>query len=59
VDRLNKEINATLATPEAKAKLAQFGATPMGGSPQQLAHLMSSDSAKWKQVIEYAHVTLD
>lgn len=59
VDRLNKEINAILATPEAKAKLAQYGATTMGGSPQQLAHLMATDSEKWKKVIDYARITLD
>jgi tripartite-type tricarboxylate transporter receptor subunit TctC len=59
VDRLNKEINAILATPEARAKLAQYGATTLGGSPQQLARLMATDSAKWKQVIEYARITLD
>jgi tripartite-type tricarboxylate transporter receptor subunit TctC len=59
VERLNKEINAILATPEARSKLEQFGATPIGGSPQQLAHLMATDSAKWKKVIATAHVTLD
>jgi tripartite-type tricarboxylate transporter receptor subunit TctC len=59
VDRLNKEINAILATPEAKAKLAQYGATTMGGSPQQLSHLMATDSEKWKKVIDYARITLD
>jgi tripartite-type tricarboxylate transporter receptor subunit TctC len=59
VDRLNKEINAVLATPEARTKLSQFGATTLGGTPQQLAHLMTTDSAKWKKVIEYAHIKLD
>jgi tripartite-type tricarboxylate transporter receptor subunit TctC len=59
VERLNKEVNAILATPEARSKLAQFGAVPMGGSAQQLGHLMSTDSAKWKKVIEYAHITLE
>ncbi|HSV52940.1 MAG TPA: tripartite tricarboxylate transporter substrate binding protein [Burkholderiaceae bacterium] len=59
VDRLNKEINAILATPEARNKLAQFGATPMGGTPQQLTLLMTTDSAKWKKVIDYARITLD
>lgn len=59
VERLNKEINAILATPEARSKFAQFGATPLGGSAQQLAQLMASDSAKWKKVIEAAHITLD
>ena len=59
VERLNKEINAILATPEARAKLAQYGATTLGGSPQQLARLMATDSAKWKKVIDYARITLD
>jgi tripartite-type tricarboxylate transporter receptor subunit TctC len=59
VDRLNKEVNAILATPEAREKLAQFGATTMGGTPQQLDHLMTNDSAKWKKVIEYARITLE
>jgi tripartite-type tricarboxylate transporter receptor subunit TctC len=59
VDRLNKEINAILATPEARSKLASYGAEPLGGSPQQLSQLMASDSAKWKKVIEFARITLD
>jgi tripartite-type tricarboxylate transporter receptor subunit TctC len=59
VERLNKEINTILATPEARAKLAQYGASPIGGTAQQLAHLMATDSAKWKKVIETARVALD
>lgn len=59
VDRLNAEINAILATPEVRSKLAQYGAAPLGGTPQQLSQLMASDSAKWKKVIESAHITLD
>jgi len=59
VERLNKEINSILVTPEARAKLAQFGASPMGGNPQQLAQLMASESAKWKEIIERARITLD
>ncbi len=59
VDRLNKEINAILATPEARSKLAQYGAAALGGSPQRLSELMASDSAKWKKVIESAQITLD
>jgi len=59
VERLNKEINAILATPEARAKLAQYGANPIGGSAQQLAHLMATDSTKWKKLIATAGITLD
>jgi len=59
VDRLNTEINAILATPDARARLAQFGVSATGGSPQQLASQMAVDSAKWKKVIETAGITLD
>jgi tripartite-type tricarboxylate transporter receptor subunit TctC len=59
VARLNREVNAILATPEAAGRLAQFGGTPLGGSPQQLVQLMSNDTAKWKRVIESSHITLE
>ncbi|MFP5474263.1 MAG: Bug family tripartite tricarboxylate transporter substrate binding protein, partial [Gammaproteobacteria bacterium] len=59
VARLNTEINAVIATPEARARLEQYGAAPIGGSPQQLVQLMASDSAKWKKVIEATNITLD
>ncbi len=59
VNRLNKEINAVLATPEAGAKLAQYGASTLGGSPQQLAQRMTTDSVKWQKVITDARITLE
>jgi tripartite-type tricarboxylate transporter receptor subunit TctC len=59
VERLNREVNAILATPQARARLAQFGASPIGGTPQQLAQRMTNDTAKWQKVIADAHVTLD
>jgi tripartite-type tricarboxylate transporter receptor subunit TctC len=59
VDRLNKEINAILQTQEAKDKLAQFGAVAGGGSAQDLHKLMDRESAKWKQIIETAKITID
>jgi tripartite-type tricarboxylate transporter receptor subunit TctC len=33
IDKLNKEINAGLADPKMKARLADFGGTPLVGSP--------------------------
>jgi tripartite-type tricarboxylate transporter receptor subunit TctC len=59
VERLNEAVNAILATPEARAKLAQYGAEPLGGTPRQLAELMSQEGAKWKRVIESARITMD
>lgn len=59
VERLNREINAILQTPEAREKLAQFGGSPLGGTPQQLGQMMANDSAKWKKVIDYARISLE
>jgi tripartite-type tricarboxylate transporter receptor subunit TctC len=59
VERLNEAVNTILATPEARAKLAQYGAEPLGGTPRQLAELMAHEGAKWKRVIESARITMD
>lgn len=59
VKQLNTEINAIIDTPEVRERLQQYGANAVGGSPQDLAKLMAADTAKWKKVIESAHITLN
>ena len=39
VDKLNKEVNAALADPKMRARLADLGGTPLPGSPDQLGKL--------------------
>ena len=50
VDRLNKEINAALADPKMKARLADLGSTPLMSSPGDFAKLIESDTKKWGKV---------
>ena len=59
VDKLNAEINRILASPEGRAQLTKYAALVAGGPPERMASLMTSDSAKWKRVIENAKITLD
>ena len=59
VDKVNQEANRIINSPEGRAKLAQFGAIPAGGAPDQLAAKVATDSAKWKRVIESANIRLD
>jgi len=59
VERLNREINAILATPEARERLAQFGGSAIGGPAQRLAQMMATDSAKWQKVIEQARISIE
>ena len=59
VDKLNAEVNIIIDSAEGRAKLAEFGAVPGRGTPEELGALMRSETAKWKQVIETANVKLD
>ena len=49
VNRLNAEINASLATPEMKASLAKLGFEPKTGSPQDFAALLAEEIEAWKE----------
>ena len=59
VEVLNREVNAIIASPETRAKLADFGAQAGGGPPERLGSLMISEAAKWKRVIESSGARLD
>jgi tripartite-type tricarboxylate transporter receptor subunit TctC len=56
VDKLNREINAGLADPKLKARLADLGAEVLAGSPAQFAKLIADDTEKWGKVIRAAHI---
>jgi tripartite-type tricarboxylate transporter receptor subunit TctC len=56
VNQLQKEIAAIVKTPDVKAKLLEFGIVPEGDTPEQFAAYVKADIAKWKRVIEVAHV---
>ena len=56
IDRLNKEINAALARPDVKQKLADLGMNAQGGTPAQLQQVLVADIKKWGEVIERAKI---
>ncbi|MFO1314357.1 MAG: tripartite tricarboxylate transporter substrate binding protein [Burkholderiales bacterium] len=56
VDRLNREINAALKSPDVVEKLAAQGVTARGGSPEDMQRLVAADVAKWRRVIEQARI---
>ena len=56
VDKLNKEINAALADPNMKARLADLGGTVLVGSPADFGKLMTDDTGKWSKVIKFADI---
>lgn len=58
VTRLNKEINAALADPEIKARLANLGSAPMPMSPADFENLIAAETEKWAKVIREANIKL-
>jgi tripartite-type tricarboxylate transporter receptor subunit TctC len=54
VDRLNKEINAALAGPKIKARLADMGGTVFAGSPADFGKLIADDTEKWAKVVRFS-----
>jgi len=56
IDKLNKEINAALADPNMKARLADLGGTPLFGSPADFGKLIAEEIEKWGKVIRAANI---
>jgi tripartite-type tricarboxylate transporter receptor subunit TctC len=59
IDRVNKEINAALADPKIKARIADLGATVLPGSPAEFGKLIAADTEKWGKVIRAANIKPD
>jgi len=56
VERLNKEVNAAIASPDVRKRLSDLGIDPRAGTPDELRNKLVSDIAKWKAVIEKAGI---
>ena len=59
VDKLNKEINAGLADPNIKERLADLGGTPLVGSPADFGEFIAAETEKWGKVIRAAGIKAD
>ena len=56
VELLNAQVNAWLATPEARSQLAAGGIEPTGGSQAQLAERQRDDIALWGRIIKERNI---
>jgi tripartite-type tricarboxylate transporter receptor subunit TctC len=56
IGRLNMEINAILADPKAKARLADMGGTMLPGPPANFGRLLASETEKWAKVVKFAGI---
>jgi len=58
IERLNREINAALADPKIKGRLADLGSIPTPMSPADFKKLIVAETEKWAKVIRTANITL-
>ncbi len=56
---LNKAINEALADPNIKARLAEMGGMPMGGTPADFGKIVQSETDKWRKVVEASGASID
>jgi tripartite-type tricarboxylate transporter receptor subunit TctC len=59
IDRLNKEINAILADPAAKARFAEIGAFLLPGSAADFGKLLADETEKWGKVVKFSGAKVD
>jgi len=59
IAKLNGALNAALAEPTAKARLADLGVEPMRMAPQEFAKFIADENVKWGKVIRDAGIKLD
>jgi tripartite-type tricarboxylate transporter receptor subunit TctC len=56
IDRLNREINAGLADPRIRARIADLGNAPLALSPAEYGKLLAEETEKWAKVIRAANI---
>jgi tripartite-type tricarboxylate transporter receptor subunit TctC len=56
IDKLNQEINAALADPKVKARLADLGSVPMPMTPIEFGRFIADETEKWGKVVKFAGI---
>jgi tripartite-type tricarboxylate transporter receptor subunit TctC len=59
IDRLNREINAALADPKLKTRLADLGYATFGSSSAEFSNMIAHEIDKWARVIKFAGIKSD
>ena len=56
IEKLNKAINAALADSKLLSRLADLGATPLVGSPDDFGKFIAEETTKWGNVVKFATI---
>jgi tripartite-type tricarboxylate transporter receptor subunit TctC len=59
IEKINKIVNASLADPKMKLRLAELGGIPMGGTPDDFGKVMTSETAKWEKAVKFSGASIE
>jgi tripartite-type tricarboxylate transporter receptor subunit TctC len=59
IERVNAAYNQALRDPELRKRLSTLGAVPTGGTPQQMAAVVTADTLKWRRLITERKLVVD
>jgi tripartite-type tricarboxylate transporter receptor subunit TctC len=59
IDKINRAVNEGLNDPKLRARLAALGGTPLTGTPEDFGAIMTSETEKWRRVVEFAGASVD
>ena len=59
IDRINREVNAALADPVMKAKLADLGGVPIPGTPEDFWNTQRMETEKWAKIVKFSGARVD
>jgi tripartite-type tricarboxylate transporter receptor subunit TctC len=59
IETLNKAVNAALANPNIKTRLASFGSEPNPMSPKQFTQFIAAETEKWAKVVKFANIKVE
>ena len=59
IEKLNKEVNAVLAEPNIKQRIAELGGVPIVATPEEFGKIITDETAKWEKVVKFAGAHVD
>ena len=59
IERLNREMNAALADPAMKTRLAALGGVPLPGTPEQFWAIHKMETEKWAKIVQFSGAKAD
>ena len=59
IAKINAEINRALADPKMRARLAELGGVPIGGTPEDFGKVIAAETEKWAKVVAASGATVD